>query len=84
MNIVRSTFYYRRKAPSPDTGTNITDRIETICLEFHGYGYRRVTKQLQRDGKVINYKKVLRLMRENDLLCRVKRKWVKTTVIGKK
>jgi putative transposase len=79
MNIARSTFYYRRKAPSPETGVDITDRIEAICLEFPGYGYRRVTKQLQHDGKVINHKKVLRLMRESDLLCRVRRKWVKTT-----
>lgn len=79
MNIARSTFYYRRKAPSPETGADLTDRIEAICLEFPGYGYRRVTKQLQHDGKVINHKKVLRLMRESDLLCRVRRKWVKTT-----
>jgi len=79
MNIVRSTFCYRCKAPSPETGADLTDRIEAICLEFPGYGYRRVTKQLQHDGKVINHKKVLRLMRESDLLCRLRRKWVKTT-----
>jgi transposase InsO family protein len=79
MNIARSTFYYRRKAPPSETGADITDRIEAICLEFTGYGYRRVTKQLQHEGKAINHKKVLRLMRESDLLCRVRRKWVKTT-----
>ncbi len=79
MNIARSTFYYRRKVPSPETGADITDRIEAICLEFPGYGYRRVTKQLQHEGRRINHKKVLRLMRESDLLCRVRRKWVKTT-----
>ena len=79
MNIARSTFYYRRKAPSPETSADITDRIEAICLEFPGYGYRRVTKQLQHEGKAINHKKVLRLMRESDLLCRVRRKWIKTT-----
>ncbi len=60
INIARSTFYYRRKAPSPETDADLTDRIEAICLEFPGYGYRRVTKQLQRGGKVINHKKVLR------------------------
>lgn len=79
MNIARSTFYHRCKAPPHMTDTDVTDRIEAICLEFPGYGYRRVTKQLQHEGKVINHKKVLRLMRESDLLCRVKRKWVKTT-----
>jgi len=79
MNMARSTFYYRRKAASHGKDTDVTDRIETICLEFPGYGYRRVTKQLQHDGRVINHKKVLRLMRESDLLCRMRRKWVMTT-----
>jgi putative transposase len=79
MNLSRSTFYYRRQVASPEEEKAITARIEAICLEFPGYGYRRVTKQLQHEGQVINHKKVLRLMRENDLLCRVRRKWVRTT-----
>jgi putative transposase len=79
MNIAPSTFYHRPKLPCQSVDTDITDRIEAICLEFPGYGYRRVTKQLQYEGKVINHKKVLRLMRDSDLLCRVRRKWVKTT-----
>ncbi len=58
---------------------DLIDRIETICLEFPRYGYRRVTAQLQRDQWRINHKKVLRLMRESDLLCRVKRRWTNTT-----
>ena len=78
MNIARSTFYYRRTTPSVKD-TDITDRIEAICLEFPGYGYRRVTKQLQHEELVINHKRVLRLMRESDLLCRARRKRVTTT-----
>jgi len=57
----------------------LRDRIEAICLGFPRYGYRRVSEQLKREGKPVNHKRVLRLMRESDLLCRVKRKWVKTT-----
>ena len=79
MHIARSTFYYRRKAAPPGEHTGIIDRIEAICLEFPGYGYRRVTKQLQHEELVINHKKVLRLMRESDLLCQARRKRVKTT-----
>ncbi len=82
MNIARSTFYCRRKTRNPDemkTEADLIDRIETICLEFPRYGYRRVTEQLKRDGWLINHKRVLRLMRESDLLCRVKRRWTKTT-----
>jgi len=80
MNIARSAFY--GKAGDTDrlkTEADLIDRIESICLEFHGYGYRRVTEQLMRDGQCVNHKKVLRLMRESDLLCRVKRRWVSTT-----
>jgi putative transposase len=79
MNIARSTYYYRRKTASLEKGAGIIDRIEAICLEFPGYGYRRVTKQLQHEELVINHKKVLRLMRESDLLCRARRKKAKTT-----
>jgi len=79
MEIARSTFYYRRKTSSPEKDADVIDRIEEICLEFPGYGYRRVTKQLQHDELVINHKRVLRLMRESDLLCRARRKRVKTT-----
>ena len=80
MNIARSTFY--RKTKNPDrmkTEADLVDRIETICLEFPRYGYRRVTEQLKRDRRLVNRKGVLRLMRESDLLCRVKQRWTKTT-----
>jgi putative transposase len=82
MNIARSTFYRRRKTRNPDrmkTEADLIDLIETICLEFPCYGYRRVTEQLKRDRWLVNHKRVLRLMRESDLLCRVKRRWTKTT-----
>ena len=82
MNIARSTFYHRRKTRNPDrmkSEADLIDRIETICLEFPRYGYRRVTEQLKREKRPVNHKKVLRLMRESDLLCRVKRRWTKTT-----
>ena len=82
MKLARSSFYYKPRAKSPDrmkVEADLKDRIEAICLEFPRYGYRRVTYQLKHEGCQINHKKVLRLMRESDLLCRVKRKWVKTT-----
>jgi putative transposase len=82
MKLARSSYYYQPKAKSPESNNSeadLRDRIETICLEFPRYGYRRVTHQLKREGKQINHKKVLRLMRESDILCRVKRRWSKTT-----
>jgi putative transposase len=52
--------------------SDLLDRMETICFDLPGYGYRRVTAQLKRDGLVVNHKKVLRLMRKSDLLCQTK------------
>jgi hypothetical protein len=82
MNLARSSFYYKSIARSSDrvaAAADLMGRIEAICLEFPGYGYRRVTHQLKHEGKLVNHKKVLRLMRESDLLCQVRRRWVKTT-----
>jgi len=82
MKLAKSSFYYKPRTRSPEqmkVEADLRDRIEAICLEFPRYGYRRVTYQLKHEGWQINHKKVLRLMRESDLLCRLKRKWVKTT-----
>jgi transposase InsO family protein len=76
--------YYRwkdRKATNPDM--ELTDLIQRIVLYHNRYGYRRVTKELARSHDlIINHKKVLRLMREDNLLCLRKRGWVKTTFPG--
>ena len=82
MKLVKSSFYYRPKARGlerMEAEADLRDQIEAICLEFSRYGYRRVTHQLKHEGKLVNHKKVLRLMRESDLLCRIKRKWITTT-----
>jgi putative transposase len=59
--------------------TALRDAIERIVLEYPGYGYRRVRHQLQRDGFPVNHKRVLRVMREESLLCQLQRRWVRTT-----
>lgn len=63
----------------PAPATTLREAIERITLSFPGYGYRRVTAQLQRDGVCVNHKRVLRVMRAESLLCQLKRGWVKTT-----
>ena len=81
IKLARSSFYHKPKDKTEKArkDADLRGKIEAICLEFPRYGYRRVTAALAREGKQVNHKKVLRLTRESDLLCRVKRKWVKTT-----
>ncbi|MGH7273693.1 MAG: IS3 family transposase, partial [Nitrospiria bacterium] len=78
MNLPQSTFYYKPVAPKTPEDT-LVSRIEALVEEFSGYGYRRITAQLHREGLRVNHKKVLRIMRERDLLCRPRRRWTKTT-----
>jgi transposase InsO family protein len=54
--------------------------IQEIALAHHGrYGYRRVTAELHRRGMAVNHKRVLRLMRSDNLLAVRFRKFVLTT-----
>ncbi len=75
------TWWYTR--PTTDEiaarDTAFRDAIERIALAFPGYGYRRVTKTLQRDGWEVNHKRVLRVMRDEALLCQLERRFVRTT-----
>jgi putative transposase len=52
----RSTFYYRSAATAsslPDE--KLRDLIDDIQDEFPGYGYRRVTRELGRQGQLVNH-----------------------------
>lgn len=47
----------------------VISEIKFIRNEFQDYGYRRVTIELKRRGYNINHKKVLRIMKNEGLLC---------------
>ena len=82
MGIARSTYYHRAHQPSLTERlreADLRDRIEEIVVECARYGYRRVTRQLRREGWQVNHKRVARIMREESLQCQIKRRWVKTT-----
>ena len=70
---------YKARRPRLDRDAELRAAMEPIVEHFSGYGYRRVTKELVRQGVVANHKRVLRLMRHNGWLCRVRRKRVHTT-----
>ncbi len=73
--------YYRFVKPAGLTAQEmeLRDAIQKIALEMPAYGYRRVNAQLRRRGWVVNHKRVLRIMREDNLLCLRRRKFVVTT-----
>ena len=65
--------------PVPDRDMELRDAIQRIAVEWPSYGRPRMTKELRRRGWVVNAKRVRRLMREDNLLCVRKRKFVVTT-----
>ena len=68
----RSTVYrVPRHARSTDVA--LRDAIQRIAADWPNYGYRGITKELQRRHWRVNHKKVLRLMRGDNLLCLRKR-----------
>ena len=76
MNLARST-YYDASAAGPDDAVVV--EIREIVGEFRGYGYRRFFAELRHRGQVVNSKRVRRIMRENDLNPKRKRRHVVTT-----
>src|ERR1700722_15387018 len=78
--VSRSGFYrFQDAAPSPDRDMDLRDAIQRIALEWPSYGRPRITEELRRRGWRVNAKRVYRLMREDNLLCVRKRKFVVTT-----
>lgn len=79
LGLSRSWYYARSVGAAAADETELRDAIERIVLDFPGYGYRRVTHALHRSGWPVNHKRVLRVMREEALLCQLKRHFVVTT-----
>ena len=78
--ISRACYYRGLAAPDPaDKNVSLRKSIQQVALECSCYGYRRVTHELHRRGVPANHKRVLRLMREDNLLCRRKKRSVATT-----
>jgi putative transposase len=78
--VSRSGFYRFDDAdPGPDPDMDLRDAIQKIAVEWPAYGRPRITKELRERGWTVNPKRVHRLMREDNLLCVRKRKFVVTT-----
>jgi transposase InsO family protein len=82
MTVVSRAGYYRHlqeKAPEEEE-MEVRAAIQEIFLHHRQrYGRRRITAELRRRGLVVNHKRVGRLMREDNLLAIVRRKFVVTT-----
>ena len=76
----RAGFYrWREPRRSLPVEMEIRDEMQKIALEWPAYGYRRISVELGKRGFAINHKRVLRMMRQDNLLCVRRRRFVVTT-----
>jgi putative transposase len=74
--------YYRSLTPPPKhtpEDLKLRDAIHKAALDWPVYGSRRMARELKKLGWKVNRKRMQRLMREDNLLCLAKRRFVVTT-----
>jgi putative transposase len=78
--VSRASYYrsWRKREPKQEE-VAVRDAIQRLALKDRHCGYRRIREFLKRDGWVVNHKRVLRLMREDNLLSIRRRRYVVTT-----
>lgn len=77
MGIARSSYHAEPSARSAEAA--IVAEIRAVCEASPAYGYRRIGAELRHRGLVGNSKKVRRIMREQELQPKRRRRWVVTT-----
>jgi transposase InsO family protein len=78
--VSRASYYrnWRKREPKQEE-LALRDAIQRLAIKDRHCGYRRIREFLKRDGWVVNHKRILRLMREDNLLSLRRRRFVVTT-----
>lgn len=78
--VSRAGYYrYLDQGAPREAEMGLRDVIQRTALEHRCYGYRKVTAAIRLEGIIVNHKRVLRVMREDNLLSLRKRRFVITT-----
>jgi putative transposase len=80
-HVSRASFYRFDEGTNSgrDADMDLHDAIQRVVLEWPSYGRPRITAELRRRGWTVNPKRVYRILREDNLLCIRKRKFIVTT-----
>jgi putative transposase len=78
--VSRASYYrsWKRRQPTEEN-VALRDAIQRLALKDRHYGYRRIGRLLKREGWIVNHKRILRRMREDNLLSIGCRRFVLTT-----
>jgi len=78
--VSRAGYYRHWQASAPRAEeTAVRDQVQRLALANRHYGHRRIAALLAREGWSVNKKRVLRLMRQDNLLCLRRRAFVPPT-----
>jgi transposase InsO family protein len=82
MDLSTSTYYYNPKVSREVRATEeseIRDAIEKVHLKLPKSGYRTMLWYVRRQGYKIGESRLRRIMKENNLQAKIKKKFIKTT-----
>jgi putative transposase len=83
VQISRASYYRTWRGEQPrEEEVALRDQLQRFALKYRFYGYRPLTRLLKGQGWQVNHKRVLRLMREDNLLSLRRKKFVVTTDSG--
>ena len=83
LGVSRSSYYRHLQASAPrEEETVLRERLQQLALKKRFYGYRRLARDLRDEGFAVNRKRVLRLMREDNLLCLRHQPFVPVTTLS--
>lgn len=78
--VSRAGYYRRWRTSAPrQEETGLRDAVQRLALAHRHYGHRRLAALLRRQGWPVNKKRVLRIMRQDNLLCLRRRAFVPPT-----
>ena len=79
LGVSRATYYRNKEKAAVSRDEDLRASIEKVILRSSGYGSRRITLVLVKEGFDVGRRRVRRIMREYSLLCQLKRRWTRTT-----
>jgi putative transposase len=80
LGIAHASYYRDQVTVEPNEAENeLRHRLQQLAVEMPCYGYRRLTAALRREGRIVNHKRILRLMHSDNLLCLRRRAFFRTT-----
>jgi len=83
LGVSRAGYWRHWQASAPrEEETALRERLQQLALRKRFYGYRRLAVELRQEGLAVNHKRVLRLMREDNLLCLRHRPFVPVTTLS--